>query len=83
MRCGTVIGDAFPTLHSGVLAVHVAVGRDQPVRLEIEATPAARCIEKEDSVCWVDGREDALWSNRARTVRDIPLRMVVPPEAVP
>ncbi len=81
MRCGTVQSDSFPTLHSGVLAVDVIIGREEKVRLEVRTSPAARLIEEGDSMCWHDDGA-AFWSNRARTVRDVPLGvMVVPPEA--
>lgn len=72
MTFGTVTSDA-QLVQSGVLAVHVVIGRqNEPKQILVPDTPAARCIERDDTLGWLDNGA-VYWSNRARTVRDIPL----------
>ena len=77
MTCATVISDAF-ALQPGVLAIKVWLDKEKETKeIHMEDCPAARCIEEEDSLCWED--DTVYWSNRARTVRDIPMKRLKPP----
>lgn len=69
---GTVISDPFE-IQSGVLGIKVWIDTDkESIQIDVEDCAAARCIEEEDGLFWSDTH--AFWSNRSRTVRDIPLK---------
>lgn len=73
---GTAVADANPLPESGVLAIRVCTDRPRELyNLQIPDSAAARCIEAEDGIHWRDGK--VYWSNRARTVRDIPLGALI------
>ena len=74
MTCGSVRADA-KTVAPGILAIPVYVEADRETKdIHVAECAAALCIEREDSLCW--DNTIALWSNRARTVRDVELKRV-------
>lgn len=68
--------DDAVAVQSGILAIRVCTDRErEKYRVTIPDTAAARCVEREDGIHWSDGK--VYWSNRSRTVRDIPLGKVL------